>query len=138
MQGAAPVAGGNGERTFVPERVRNVERRPNGERVIKNRWVYQKKDTTEKAPFKARLVVKGYMQDTTGVELFSPVVRYETIRAALSEARAKRMKMLKFDVRVAFLNGKLKEPVYMEQPEGFDDGSGRVCRLKKALYGLKL
>lgn len=48
------------------------------------------------------------------------------------------MKMLKFDVRVAFLNGKLKEPVYMEQPEGFDDGSGRVCRLKKALYGLKL
>lgn len=111
--------------------------RPERARVIKNRWVFQRKESTEEAKFKARLVVKGYMQDTTGVELFSPVVRYETIRAALSVASQKRMKLAKFDVSTAFLNGKLKEVVYMEQPEGYDDGTGRVCRLIKSLYGLK-
>ncbi|CAI7911425.1 unnamed protein product [Closterium sp. NIES-54] len=41
------------------------------------------------------------------------------------------------DVTTAFLNGVLEEEIFMAQPEGFDDGSGRVLRLKKALYGLK-
>ncbi|CAI7873895.1 unnamed protein product [Closterium sp. NIES-53] len=41
------------------------------------------------------------------------------------------------DVTTAFLNGVLDEEIFMAQPEGFDDGSGRVLRLKKALYGLK-
>lgn len=111
--------------------------RPKGVRVLKNRWVYQKKESTEKAPFKARLVVKGFMQDEHGLETFSPVVRYDTIRAVLSVASGLGMTMAKFDVKTAFLNGKLKETVYMEQPDGHNDGSGRVCRLIKSLYGLK-
>ncbi|GJP60178.1 hypothetical protein CLOP_g17333 [Closterium sp. NIES-67] len=41
------------------------------------------------------------------------------------------------DIVTAFLNGIILEEVYMKQPEGLDDGSGRVCRLKKAIYGLK-
>ncbi|CAI7895279.1 unnamed protein product, partial [Closterium sp. NIES-54] len=41
------------------------------------------------------------------------------------------------DVTTAFLNGVLEEEIFMAQPEGFDDGSGRVLKLKKALYGLK-
>lgn len=41
------------------------------------------------------------------------------------------------DAVTAFLQGHLSEEIYMEQSEGFDDGSGRVCRLKKAIYGLK-
>ncbi|GJP64070.1 hypothetical protein CLOP_g21100 [Closterium sp. NIES-67] len=41
------------------------------------------------------------------------------------------------DIVTAFLNGIIMEEVYMKQPEGLDDGSGRVCRLKKAIYGLK-
>ena len=43
------------------------------------------------------------------------------------------------DIKSAFLNGKIKEEVYMEQPEGFDltEGKDLICRLKKALYGLK-
>jgi hypothetical protein len=41
------------------------------------------------------------------------------------------------DVKGAYLNGTLKEKVYMRQPEGFDDGTGRVCELIKTLYGLK-
>lgn len=42
-----------------------------------------------------------------------------------------------FDVKTAFLNGELEEEIYMRQPIGFDDKSGRVCRLKRSLYGLK-
>ena len=46
------------------------------------------------------------------------------------------MNLKKFYVKTAFLYGELEE-VYLEQPEGFDDGSGRVCRLKRSLCGLK-
>jgi hypothetical protein len=42
-----------------------------------------------------------------------------------------------FDVKTAFLYGELEEELYLQQPEGFDDGSGGVCRLKRSLYGLK-
>ncbi|CAI7902021.1 unnamed protein product [Closterium sp. NIES-54] len=41
------------------------------------------------------------------------------------------------DITTAFLNGIIVEELYMLQPEVLDDGSGRVCRLKKAIYGLK-
>ncbi len=45
--------------------------------------------------------------------------------------------MQQMDVKGAYLNGTLKERVYMRQPEGFEDGTGRVCLLTKTLYGLK-
>jgi hypothetical protein len=41
------------------------------------------------------------------------------------------------DVKGAYLNGKLKEKVYMQQPDGYNNGTGRVCLLLKTLYGLK-
>ncbi|CAI7916046.1 unnamed protein product [Closterium sp. NIES-54] len=46
-------------------------------------------------------------------------------------------KIKQMDITTAFLNGIILEELYMLQPEGLDDGSGRVCRLKKAIYGLK-
>lgn len=111
--------------------------RPGNVRVLQNRWVYQLKEGTEKARFKARLVVKGYLQNDQGLETCSPVVRYDTIRAVMSVASARGIKMAKFDVKTAYLNGKLKEEVYMDQPDGFNDGTGKVCKLIKSLYGLK-
>jgi hypothetical protein len=51
-------------------------------------------------------------------------------------AALKSMKLKHFDVKTAFVYGELEEEVCLEQPEGFDDGSGRVCRLKRSLYGL--
>ena len=42
-----------------------------------------------------------------------------------------------FDIKAAFLYGSLKEDIYMKQPEGFNDGTTRVCKLLKSLYGLK-
>ena len=84
---------------------------------------------------KARLVCKGYSQ-IEGIdfeETFAPVARMESIRMFLAFACSKGIKIYQMDVKSAFLNGELKEEVYMEQPEGKDF----VCKLKKALYGLK-
>ena len=47
------------------------------------------------------------------------------------------MQIKQFDITTAFLYGELNEELYMEQPAGFEDGTGRVCRLLKGLYGLK-
>jgi hypothetical protein len=47
------------------------------------------------------------------------------------------MKLKQFDEKTAFLYSELEEEVYLEQPEGFDDGSGRVCQLKQSLCSLK-
>jgi hypothetical protein len=69
--------------------------------------------------------------------MFSPVVRFETIRALLAMVASKKLKVHQLDVKGAYLNGILTKPIYMEQPTGFDDGSGLVCLLIKSIYGLK-
>ena len=70
-------------------------------------------------------------------ETFSPVVRLETIRAILALAVAEDWEIQQMDVKGAYLNGKLKETIYMEQPQGYSDGTSRICQLIKTLYGLK-
>ena len=80
------------------------------------------------------------VQPNTGLdyfETFSPVVRYESVRCILSLAASCDMEVKQFDVKTAFLNGILEEEVYMSQPEGYEDGSDRVCLLKRSIYGLK-
>ena len=71
------------------------------------------------------------------VETHSPVVRLETIRAILAIEPTKKLYIQQLDIKGAYLNGVLKERVYMKQPEGFNNGTGRVCQLIKTLYGLK-
>jgi len=61
----------------------------------------------------------------------------ETIRAILAIALLRKLHIQQLDVKGAYLNGKLKERVLMRQPEGYDNGTGRVCLLIKTLYGLK-
>ncbi|GJW25401.1 reverse transcriptase domain-containing protein [Tanacetum coccineum] len=89
----------------------------------------------------ARLVAKGYRQEE-GLdfeESFASVARLEAIRIFLANAASKNMSVYQMDVKTAFLNGKLKEEVYVSQPEGFvdPDRPHHIYRLKKALYGLK-
>ncbi|GKC93438.1 retrovirus-related pol polyprotein from transposon TNT 1-94, partial [Tanacetum coccineum] len=79
---------------------------------------------------------KGYRQEE-GLdfeESFTPVARLEAIRIFLANAASKNMTVYQIDVKTAFLNGKLKEEVYVSQPA---DHPHHVYRLKKALYGLK-
>ncbi|GJV57604.1 retrovirus-related pol polyprotein from transposon TNT 1-94 [Tanacetum coccineum] len=72
-------------------------------------------------------------------ESFAPVSRIEAIRIFIANAATKNMTIYQMDVKMAFLNGELREVVYVSQPEGFvdPDKPNHVYRLKKALYGLK-
>nr|GFA92224.1 integrase, catalytic region, zinc finger, CCHC-type, peptidase aspartic, catalytic [Tanacetum cinerariifolium] len=90
---------------------------------------------------KAGLVAKGYRQEE-GIdfeESFALVARIESIRIFIANAASKNMTIYQIDVKTAFLNGELKEEVYVSQQEGFvdPDHPTHVYRLKKALYGLK-
>ncbi|GJS24882.1 retrovirus-related pol polyprotein from transposon TNT 1-94 [Tanacetum coccineum] len=89
---------------------------------------------------KARLVAQGFMQEE-GIdfeESFTPVARIEAIRIFVVNAADKNMTIFQMDVKMAFLNGELKEDVYVSQPEGFVDQEypSHVYKHKKALYGL--
>ncbi|GJR14250.1 retrovirus-related pol polyprotein from transposon TNT 1-94 [Tanacetum coccineum] len=90
---------------------------------------------------KARLVAKGYQQEE-GIdfeESFAPVARIKAIHIFIANAASKHMTICQMDVKTTFLNGELKEEVYVSQPEGFvgPDHPTHVYRLKKDLYGLK-
>ncbi|TFY59368.1 hypothetical protein EVJ58_g5820 [Rhodofomes roseus] len=111
---------------------------PKGCRVTKNRWVFDVKTDGRK---KARLVAKGYSQ-IEGLDydqIFSPVVRFETVHLILVLAALEGMHISRLDVRNAYLYGKLDKEIYMEQPEGFKvkGQEHRVLRLLCTLYGLK-
>lgn len=84
-------------------------------------------------------MARGYAQ-VEGVDFFetyAPVVRADTVRSLLATAAAKDWNIHQFDVKTAFLYGPLEEEVYMTQPDGYQDGTPRVCKLQKGLYGLK-
>nr|GEU31579.1 retrovirus-related Pol polyprotein from transposon TNT 1-94 [Tanacetum cinerariifolium] len=90
---------------------------------------------------KARLVAQGYRQEE-GIdfkESFAPVARLEAIRIFLTYAAHKNMVVYQTDVKTAFLNGYLREEVYVSQPDGFvdQDNPNHIYKLKKALNGLK-
>ncbi|MBF2463474.1 reverse transcriptase domain-containing protein, partial [Listeria welshimeri] len=110
--------------------------KPADKNVVKNKWIFTLKRDSEGiiTRYRARLVAKGFTQrygdDYT--ETFSPVVRHSSIRLLLSIA-------VHLDVQTAFLNGDLKEEIYMNQPEGFitPGNEEKVYRLRKAVYGLK-
>ncbi|GJS71203.1 retrovirus-related pol polyprotein from transposon TNT 1-94 [Tanacetum coccineum] len=111
--------------------------------IIALKWIYKVKldEYGDVLKNKARLVAKGYRQEE-GIdfeESFAPVARIEAIRIFIANAASKNMTIYQMDVKTTFLNGELKEEVYVCQPEGFvdPDHPTHVYRLKKALYGLK-
>jgi hypothetical protein len=67
------------------------------------------------------------------------VARYTSIITIIDIATKMKWKLHQMDMKTAFLNGVIEEEVYIEQPQGFEveDMKSHVCRLKKALYGLK-
>lgn len=120
--------------------------REKGTNILSTKWVFRRKedmadDGTERTKFKARLVCRGFEQ-IKGLdydETFAPVVKFTTLRMLLGIVAIENLELHQMDVKTAFLNGDLKEEIFMEQPEGFLDSKNPeyICMLKKALYGLK-
>ena len=114
--------------------------RPKESIVLSCGWIFKVKynpdGTVER--YKCRLVAKGYRQKK-GLhyeEVFSPVGKQVTLKSLLAVAAHNGLHIHHMDVKTAFLNGKLKDRLYMEQPESFNDGTGRVCLLESSIYGL--
>src|SRR5512140_3879622 len=111
-------------------------------RAIENKWIFKKNTDADGnvTIYKARLVAKGYRQ-VQGVdydETFSPVVKLKSVRIMLAIAAFYDYEIWQMDVKTAFLNGFLKEELYMMQPEGFVDpkNADKVCKLQRSIYGL--
>jgi hypothetical protein len=111
--------------------------------VVSSKWIYKMKHVAGGSieKYKARFVARGFSQKE-GIdyeETFSPVTRYTSIKTILSLATMMKFKMHQMDVKTTFLNGEIKEEIYVQLPLGFEthDKETHVCRLNKALYGLK-
>ena len=116
---------------------------PKGAKTVGCKWVYKTKydpnGNVEK--YKARLVAKGFTQ-REGIdynETFSPVSCKDSFRIIMALVAHFDLELHQMDVKTAFLNGDLKEKVYMKQPKGFimEGKENMGCRLKKSIYGLR-
>jgi hypothetical protein len=127
---------------FTRNEVWHLVPRPN-QNVVGTKWVFRNKQDEHGVMTrnKARLVAKGYSQ-VEGLdfgETYAPVARLESIRILLAYATYHGFKLYQMHVKSAFLNGPIKEEVYVEQPPGFEDSEypNHVYKLSKALYELK-
>jgi hypothetical protein len=127
---------------FMRNEVWHLVPRPN-QNVVGTKWVFRNKQDEHGVVTrnKARLVAKGYSQ-VEGLdfdETYAPVARLESIRLLLAYATYHGFKLFQMDMKSSFLNGTIKEEVYVEQPPGFEDSEypNHVYKLSKALYGPK-
>nr|GEZ21324.1 hypothetical protein [Tanacetum cinerariifolium] len=117
--------------------------KPFGKTVTKLKWLWKNKKDEDQTVIrnKARLVAKGYAQEegTDFEESFASVARLEAVRIFIAYEAHKTFPIFQMDMKTTFLNGPLKEEVYVAQPDGFVDldHPKKVYRLRKALYGLK-
>ena len=115
---------------------RVVDELPSGHRAIGSRWVFviQRNPAGNITRFKARLVARGDRQGDESFDaerLHAPVASYSSIRTVAALAAQAGLQLSQFDVSQAYLNGLVKEEIYMRLPDG------TLVRLVKALYGLK-
>ncbi|GKE16746.1 retrovirus-related pol polyprotein from transposon TNT 1-94, partial [Tanacetum coccineum] len=116
---------------------------PNNIKPLTLKWLFKNKHDEENMVIrnKTRLVPRGYRQEE-GIdfeESFAPVAKMEAIKIFLAYVAHKSFIVFQMDVKIVFLNGSLKEDVYVCQLEGFIDADhpSHVYKLKKALYKLK-
>lgn len=121
----------------------NLVELPEGRKPVGSKWVFKTKTNADGKieRYKARLVAQVFSQKfgSDYDETFCPVVRLESVRTLIAMSVQYGLQLHQVDVTTAFLNGELKEEVYMRQPEGFVTPGKEhlVCKLKKSIYGLK-
>jgi len=108
--------------------------KPKNKKILDVKWVFTNKSDNQK---KARLVVRGFQQTEEVEDIYSPVAKIQTLKFLLAFSCQFGLKIVQMDMETAFLNGRVKSEVFVRQPSGFNDNSGRVCKLEKALYGLR-
>ncbi|RVW97655.1 Retrovirus-related Pol polyprotein from transposon TNT 1-94 [Vitis vinifera] len=138
-------------KTVVQEEIQALEKNgtweiselPEGKRPVGCKWIFTMKHNPDGSinRFKAQLVAKGFTQ-SYGIdyeEIFAPVAKLNSIKVLLSVAVNLDWNLHQLDVKNAFLNGELEEEVYMKIPPSMEtpENSGKVCKLRKSLYGLK-
>nr|GFB91071.1 retrovirus-related Pol polyprotein from transposon TNT 1-94 [Tanacetum cinerariifolium] len=128
---------------FARLKVWRLVPRPEGKSVIKTKWIFKNKKDESSLVIrnKAMLVEVGYSKQE-GIdydETFAHVARIEAIHLFLAYDAHKYFTVFQMDVKTVFLNGILKEEVYVGQPPGFVSKQypDHVYALDKALYGLK-
>nr|GFD05794.1 Gag-Pol polyprotein [Tanacetum cinerariifolium] len=123
--------------------VRELVDKPYGKLIIRLKWLWKNKKDEDQTVIhnKARLVKKGYAQEERidFEKSFAQVAHLEAVRIFIAYAAHKSFPIYQMDVKMAFLNGPLKEEVYVTQPDGFvdPDHPEKIYRLRKTLYGLK-
>lgn len=114
---------------------------PSDRNIVDCKWVFTIKHDELGRPtrYKARLVARGFTQEylIDYDETFAPVARISSFRIIMSLANQYGLKIHHMDVKTAFLNGVLKEEIYMRAPPGLACAGNQVCRLNRAIYGLK-
>lgn len=119
-----------------------VDKLPSDKTLVKCKWIFKRKVNSDKSvKYRARLVAKGFTQKA-GIDYedtFSPVVRHSTLRLLFALSVQLNFDITHLDVKTAFLNGYLKEDIYMTQPDISCDvnKSKVIVKLNKAIYGLK-
>ena len=118
-----------------------LEYLPPGRKAVGCRWTFVIKIGPNGIiiRYKARLVAQGFSQ-IPGIDFddtFAPTVRQDVLRILLHLTISFGWHRGQDDVTAAFLNAELAETIYMRQPQGFGDGTDRVCKLVRSIYGLK-
>lgn len=112
----------------------NLVEKPEKKVALDVKWVYTKKSENN---YKARLVVRGFQQKEIVDDIYSPVAKMQTFKILLSYCCQEGLIVEQMDVETAFLNSKVLSEIYVKQPRGYEDGTDKVCKLEKALYGLR-
>jgi hypothetical protein len=115
---------------FTRNEVWHLVPRPN-QNIVGTKWVFRNKQDEHGVVTrnKAQLVANGYSQ-VEGLdfdETYALVARLESIHILLAYATYHGFKLYQMDVKSAFLNGPIKEEVYVEQPPGFEDSILTMC-----------
>ncbi|GBP10776.1 Copia protein [Eumeta japonica] len=107
-----------------------------GQPRIDGIWVFNvKKNCDDTVRRKARLVARGCKQRYGSFgDVYAPVANSVTVRSFISMALHKNFNIHQLDVKCAFLNGELREDVFMTVPPPFE---GKLCKLNRSIYGLK-
>jgi hypothetical protein len=114
---------------------------PSCVRLITCMWVYKVKTHSDGSlqRYKARLVARGFQQEQGWDydETFAPIAHMTTIHSLLVVASVREWSISQLDVKNDFLNGELRDNVYMRPPPGYSIPEGMVCHIRRSLYDLK-